>query len=341
GYATAFFGKWHLMPEGAPDFDEHYPTSHGFDINVGGREWGQPKGPGKYFSPFGMPNLDDGKPGDFLTNKLTDTAIDYLEGNHDKPFLLYFAYYTLHSPLMAPPELVEKYTAKAKTFENTKDEFINPIRAGMAECLDNSIGRIMAKLEELGIADNTVVILTGDNGGDHDQTTGGLKGYKAFSHEGGVRVPLIVKWPGKTKPGSNSDVPVIGTDFYPTLMEMAGLPLKPEEHMDGVSMVPLLTGKVESLNRDNLYWHYPHYHRTKPYGAIRSGDWKLIEFYEDGALELYDLRTDRNETTNLAGQNPEKAQELLTQLKAWRESVGAQMPTPNPNYDPERDAVRR
>ena len=336
GYDTAFFGKWHLMPIGQPDFEEHYPTSHGFDINIGGREWGQPKGKGKYFSPFGMPNLDDGKPGDFLTDKLTDAAIDYLDGDRKNPFLLYFAYYTVHGPLMAPPDLVEKYTKKAKTFENTKNEFLNPKRAGMVEKLDDSVGRMMDKLQELGIADNTVIILTGDNGGDDDRTTGGLRDFKGFSHEGGVREPLVVKWPGKTTPGSTCDVPVIGTDFYPTMLQMAGLPLKPKEHMDGLGFASLLTGKAKDLNRENLYWHYPHYHRTKPYGAVRSGNWKLIEFFEDGALELYDLSNDPLETQNLMKENPEKADQLLKQLKAWRKSVDAQMPVPNPDYDPAR-----
>lgn len=336
GYTTAFFGKWHLMPEGQPDFDQHYPTSHGFDTNVGGREWGQPKGPGKYFSPFDMPNLDDGKPGDFLTDKLTDAAVDFLEKRpKDQPFLLYFAYYTLHTPLMAPPELVVKYSDKAQTFENKKNEYINPARAGMVEKLDQSVGRIMDKLAALGIADNTVIILTGDNGGNHELTSGGLKGFKGFSHEGGTREPFLVKWPGKTKAGSICDEKVIGTDFYPTILEMAGLPLKPDQHRDGVSMVPLLTGASEKLAREDLFWHYPHYHRTKPYGAIRSGDWKLIEFFEDGALELYDLTTDPHETKNLAAEQPEKAQQLLKKLVAWREQVGAQMMTPNPNYDPD------
>ena len=331
GYATAFLGKWHLMPNGKPDFDRHYPTSHGFDINVGGREWGQPKGPGKYFSPFGMPNLDDGKPGDFLTDKLTDAAIDFLDTtNKTKPFLMYFSYYTLHAPLMAPPELVEKYKKKAATFDNKKNEILNPARAGMVEKLDDSVGRIMAKLEELGIADNTIVVLTGDNGGDHDETTGGLRDFKGFSHEGGVREPFVVRWPGKTKAGSRCDEMVIGMDFYPTFLEMAGLPPRPDQHQDGVSIVPLLTGESSTLERDVLYWHYPHYHRTKPYGAIRHGDMKLIEFFEDGNLELYDLKADPNETKNLAASQPEKAKELLEELVIWRKSVDAQMMTENP-----------
>jgi len=337
GYATAFLGKWHLMPIGKEDFDQHYPTSHGFDVNIGGREWGHPKGPGRYFSPFGMPNLDDGKPGDFLTDKLTDAAVDFLDTmNKDKPFLMYFAYYTLHAPVMASPELVKKYTEKAKTFENKKNEYINPKRAGMVESLDQSVGRIMQKLEQMSVADNTVVILTGDNGGDYDQTTAGLKGYKGFSHEGGTREPFVVKWPGKTKAGSTCEEMVIGTDFYPTMLEMAGLPQKPDQHKDGISIVPLLTGKSKNLDRDMLYWHYPHYHRTKPYGAIRHGNWKLIEFFENGTLELYDLKNDPNETKNLATNQPEKAQKLLKELVAWRKQVGAQMMPDNPKYDPDR-----
>jgi arylsulfatase A-like enzyme len=337
GYNTAFFGKWHLMPIGSEDFDQHYPTDHGFDINVGGREWGQPKGKGRYFAPFEMPNLEDGEKGDFLTDKLTDAALEYMDkADKNKPFLLYFAYYTLHGPIMAPPALVEKYKRKAKNFNNRKNEYINPARAGMVESLDHSVGRIMRKLAELGIAENTVIMLTGDNGGDHDLSTGGLKGYKGFSHEGGVREPFIVRWPEKVKPGTRCDEMVIGVDLYPTMLDMANLNLKPEQHLDGVTLVPLLTGRSMSLSRDTLYWHYPHYHRTKPYGAIRHRDWKLIEFFEDGALELYNLESDPHEERNLATAQPEKAQELLKKLQVWRNSVDAQMMTPNPDYDPSR-----
>jgi len=342
GYSTAFFGKWHLMPNGQPDMAEHFPTKHGFDINVGGREWGQPKGPGKYFSPFGMPNLDDGKPGDYLTDKLTDAAVDFLDKTkRDEPFLLYFSYYTVHGPLMAPPELVEKYKKKAETFKNTKNEFLEPRRAGMIESLDISVGRVMAKLEELGIADDTVVILTGDNGGDHDKTTGGLRENKGFSHEGAVREPLIAKWKGSIPSGTTCDVPVTGTDFYPTILDLAKLDLRPEQHKDGISIVNLLKDPKATLPRESIYWHYPHYHRTKPYGAIRHGDWKLIEFFENGNMELFDLKSDPNETKDLSKENPEKAAELFKQLVAWRKSVDAQMPAPNPNYDPNASKKKR
>ncbi len=341
GYDTMFLGKWHLMPNGKESFDRHYPTDHGFDVNIGGREWGQPKGPGKYFSPFGMPGLDDGNPTDFLTDRLTDAAVDWLDSKQNaKPFLIYFSYYSLHGPIMAPPHLVKKYQEKAKGFANTKNEFLNPKRAGMVETLDNSVGRIMDKLKELEVAENTIVILTGDNGGDYDQTTGGLKNFKGFSHEGATREPLIIKWPGKVQPGTTCSVPVIGTDFYPTMLDMAGLPSRPKEHVDGLSLTSLLKGESDVLPRKSLYWHYPHYHRTKPYGAIRYQDWKLIEFFENGDLELYHLADDPNETTNLATQRADIAAEMLGKLKVWRDSVGAQMPTKNPNHDPAREGER-
>ncbi|MFN9025399.1 MAG: sulfatase, partial [Akkermansiaceae bacterium] len=262
GYTTGFFGKWHLMPNGQTDMQEHLPTNHGFDINIGGREWGQPKGKGKYFYPFDMPGMDEGKPGDYLTDKLTDKAIEFIDQNaNKKPFLLYFSYYTLHSPLMAPANRVEKYTKKAATFKNEKNELLNPVRAAMVESLDLSVGRLVEKLEKMGIADNTVIILTGDNGGDHPETTAGLREYKGYSHEGAVREPLIVKWPGKIKAGSTTDEMVIGMDFYPTILEFAGLAAKPNQHADGVSIAPLLSGTKTELDRDAIYWHYPHYHR--------------------------------------------------------------------------------
>ncbi|MEZ7957979.1 MAG: sulfatase, partial [Rubritalea sp.] len=328
GYATQFVGKWHLMPNKQPELmKDHYPESHGFDVNIGGREWGQPKGRGKYFYPFDMPNIEGGKKGDFLTDTLTDYAVDFIGKHKANPFFLYFSYYTVHGPIMGKPELVEKYTAKQKS-GNFKG--YNPAYAAMIQSLDESVGRVMAKLEATGQAENTIVIFTADNGPDKNIHTGGLKGIKALSYEGGTREPFIIKAPG-VKPGTSSDVPVIGMDFYPTLLEMIGAPLKPEEHQDGVSLVPLLkeTGDIE---KRSLYWHYPHYHRTKPYGAVRNGDWKLIEFFEDGALELYNLKDDPQEENNIAQTKPKMAAKLLQELKTWRNSVDAQMMTPNPNF---------
>lgn len=340
GYRTQFIGKWHLMPIGAPDFKEHFPESHGFDSNIAGREWGQPKGPGKYFSPFGMPNLNDGEEGDFLTDALTDEAIKFVTDAKDEPFLLYFSYYTVHGPIMTKPELLTKYKEKAANFENTQDENLNPAYAGMIESLDDSVGRVLTALENAGVADNTVVVFTADNGGVSEKSSGGLRGSKALSYEGGTREPTIVKWPGQAKPGSTCDTPVIGTDFFPTFLEIAGLEQLPDAHLDGKSLVPLLTGEADTVQRDALFWHYPHYHRTPPYGAIRWGDLKLIEFFEDGRLELYDLAADPAESQNLAESRPEDAEKLLAALQAWRKSVDAQMPTPNPDYDPDFKPTR-
>ena len=203
----------------------------------------------------------------------------------------------------------------------------------MVQSLDESVGRVLDKLEESGLADKTIVIFTGDNGATGSKYCGGLRGSKAYSHEGGVREPFFIKGPG-IQPGT-SDVPVIGTDFYPTILDLIAAPLKPEQHKDGVSLKPLLlqTGDIEERA---LFWHYPHYHKTNPYGAIRSGDYKLIEFFEDGKLELYNLKDDLAEESNLADRMPEKAAELLKELEQWRIRVDAQLPTPNPEYDPER-----
>jgi len=334
GYKSQFVGKWHLMPIGNDDFDSHYPTSHGFDKNIAGREWGQPKGPGKYFSPFGMPNLDDGREGDFLTDALTDAAVEFIDENQENPFFLYFSYYTVHGPIMAPPTLVQKYRQKAVSFTKPYTERVNPAFAAMTELLDRSVGRVRAKLQELGLAENTIIVFTSDNGGTSELASAGLRGAKALAYEGGTRVATMVHWPGVTVPGSECDVPIIGTDFFPTILEMAGAPLRPAQHVDGLSLVPLLKNTQASWQRDELYWHYPHYHRTTPYGAIRKENWKLIEFYENGKLELYNLEVDPAERNNVADQRRDVAEHLADRLQEWRTSVAAQMPTPNPDYVP-------
>ena len=330
GYATGFIGKWHLIPyRDSKRKDKHFPTDHGFDINIGGNAWGQPNGRGKYYHPFDMPNVKS-KPGDYLTDRLTDYAVDFIEDNKEKPFLLFFSYYTVHTPLMGRKDLVAKYKKKSAAGNYTQE---GADYAAMCESLDTSVGRVMKALQDNGLSQNTIVVFTGDNGADQHQYTGGLRGRKALSHEGGVRVPVIFSWPGKIEADSTSDVLMTGTDYYPTLLDLAGLPLHKDQHLDGVSLKPVLLGK-ESIPERSLFWHYPHYHRTTPYGAIRKGKWKLIEFFEDDALELYNLDKDMAETVNLAEKNPETAQALLQELKEWRASVNAQMPTSNPNYDP-------
>ncbi len=337
GYATQFIGKWHLLPVPYPDeWVNHYPDKHGFDSNIAGREWGQPKGPGKYFYPFGMPNFE-GKEGDYLTDALTDAAVDFIENaDKDDPFLLYFSYYTVHGPIIAKPDLEAKYANK--TVYNEFDKMESHQAAGyaaMVQSLDESVGRVTAALEAQGIADNTVVLFTSDNGGVYSRANNGpFRDGKATPYEGGIREPLIIKWPGVVAPGSESEVPVIGTDFYPTFLEIAGLKARPKEHRDGLSLVPVLKQEGD-LDRDALYWHYPHYHKANPYSAVRAGNLKLIHYFEDDSYELYDLANDPTESTDLAASRPKDVRKLRSQLQKWRRQVGAQMMTPNPDYDPD------
>lgn len=334
GYRTQFIGKWHLIPYRLKDIkDKHYPESHGFDHNIAGREWGQPKGPGRYFHPFGMPNLE-GEEGEYLTDALTDEAVRFIEKvDKEKPFLLYFAYYTVHGPIMAKESYKQKYADKKKHNEHDNiDSRQAAAYAGMIQSLDESVGRVLKTLEKQGLEKDTMVVFTSDNGGVIGRANNGpFRKGKGTPYEGGIREPLLVKWPGVVKPGSVCETPVIGTDFYPTILEMAGLPPRPTEHVDGVSLAPLLkqTGEID---RDTLYWHYPHYHIAKPNGIIRHGDLKLIEFFEDRRLELYDLAADPGETTDLVQKRPADVRRLHAMLKKWRNDVGAQMMTPNPNY---------
>lgn len=342
GYQTQFIGKWHLLPMENPEImDEHYPESHGFDHNIAGREWGQPKGRGRYFHPFDMPNLES-EEGEYLTDALTDEALNYIESRKKgTPFFLYLSYYTVHTPIMGRPDLVEKYKAKYDAggwnFENSNDvvEF-----AGMVEALDESVGRILDCLESRGLSDNTIIVFTSDNGGlDRFSDNGVLRSGKGTPYEGGIRVPLIVKAPGQKGKGSTIEQPVIGTDLYPTLLSLADLPLEPEAHLDGTSLVGLIDGN--SYSRETLFWHYPHYHKAKPNGIIRDSNWKLIEYFEDGQLELYDLGNDLSEDKNLAEDEPEKVRQLHRKLQDWRKAVGAQSMNPNPNYRADMEGMSR
>ena len=318
GYVSASIGKWHLGKE------PYYPDKQGFDLNFGGTNLGHPK---DYFYPFGIDNITTGTEGEYLTDRLTTEAEKFIEANKDRPFFLYLSHYAVHTPLAGKPEKVEKYKKKVKPGMDQN----NPVYAAVIESVDESVGRIMAKLDDLKLADNTVVIFFSDNGGLLDVTSNApLRLGKGHLYEGGTRDPLIVRWPGKVQAGSLCHTPMISTDFFPTMLEMAGLK---GSVLDGVSIMPLLTekGKVE---RDTFYWHYPHYHRCTPGGAIRDGDWKLIEFFEDSHVELYNLKDDLSETTDLAVKMPEKAEELRKKLAVWRKSVNAAMPTPNPDYKP-------
>ncbi len=335
GYRTASMGKWHLGG------GKYLPTNQGFDINIGGNERGAP-GRGGYFSPYNNPNLIDGPPGEYLTDRLTEEAVRFIKANRDRPFFLYLPHYAVHTPLSAKPDLVAKWKRKPPVGGQS-----NPVYAAMIDSLDQGVGRILQTLDEVGLADRTVVIFYSDNGGVGGYHRAGveaneitdnapLRGGKGMLYEGGIRVPLIVRYPGVTKPGSVSDVPVINVDFYPTLAEIAGAKLDPDQVLDGTSFLPVLaSGGRARAARPPLYWHFPGYlqgkadvgaWRTTPAGAIRMGDYKLIEFFETGTIELYNLRADISEQNNLATKMPDKARELHERLVAWRKATHAPMP---------------
>ena len=334
GYATAMVGKWHLG--GAP----YRPEGHGFDFNFGGCYLGMTP---SYFWPYKIPVIAAGRPGEYLTDRLSDEAIKFVENHRDRPFFLYLAHYTVHVPLQAKQEMIAKYRAKlppAKAKLKPGMAQNNPVYAAMIESLDQGVGRLLAKLDALALSQRTIVVFTSDNGGYMGATSNApLRGFKGERWEGGIRDPLIVRWPGAVAAGSLCREPAISNDLYPTLLQIAGVTGDPKHnaHVDGVSLVPLLK-QQGSLQREALYWHYPHYNimAETPHGIIRQGDYKLIESYEDGKLGLYDLRKDRAETKNLAAMMPAKAAALRDKLHRWREDIGAQMPTPNPDYDPAR-----
>jgi arylsulfatase A-like enzyme len=334
GYATASIGKWHL---GGP---EYYPDRQGFDVNVAGTDRGQPP---RYVSPYGIATLPDGPAGEFLTDREAAEAARFIRAHRDRPFLVYLPHHAVHTPLAGKPEVVARYARKARPGTPQR----NPTYAALIESVDDSIGTLRRTLDELHLADRTVIVFTSDNGGllggaaNPITANLGLRAGKGSAYEGGVRVPLIVHWPGVTRPGSTSAVPVITPDLYPTLLEIAGLAGPPGHVVDGESLVPLLRGG-SGLRRERIFWHYPHYHPggATPYGAVREGAWKLIEFYEDRRLELYDLSQDPLEMDNRAAAEPGRARRLQRALDAWRTRVGAQMPAPNPNSDPARDAAR-
>ncbi len=345
GYKTFFAGKWHLGDEG------FFPEDQGFDINKGGHHRGSP--PGGYYTPYKNPKLSDGPEGEYLTDRLTEESMSFMESNQDNPFLLYLSFYTVHTPIQACRRYIDHYKEKAEKLPElgekaerkehdgiTKLRQDNPAYASMVRAMDENVGKVLNKLDELNLSENTVIIFTSDNGGLSTLSRRGyptcnlpLRAGKGWCYEGGIRVPLIIRVPGITKPGSISNEPVISMDYYPTMLELAGLSPKPDQHCDGKNLVPLLKGEKE-LNREAIYWHYPHYHGStwKPGAAIRARDWKLVEFYHEGKVELYNLKDDIGEMNDLSKSHPEKAKELLTMLRKWQKDTNAQMPKPNPNY---------
>ncbi|MEN8127567.1 MAG: sulfatase [Planctomycetota bacterium] len=346
GYKTFFAGKWHLG-----ETEKFWPEHQGFDINKGGWARGGPYGPGKYYVPYGNPRLPDGPEGEYLTDRLTDESIRFIKDNQQHPFLVYLSFYTVHTPIIACKRLIDENKARAAALEHigpatvkehegiTKLHQDDPAYASMVQAMDENIGRLLKTLDELKLANNTIVIFTSDNGGLSTQyrpksptSNTPLRAGKGWCYEGGIRVPTIVRAPG-ARAGVTCDVPVTSTDFYPTILELAGLDAKPDQHVDGVSLAPLLAGK-KNLNRKAIYWHYPHYHGSTwaPGAAVRAGDWKLIEFYEDNTVELYNLKDDLGEKNDLSESNPKKTKQLLDMLRRWQKETGAKMPTPNPNY---------
>ena len=353
GYVTFFAGKWHLGHEGS------HPEDHGFDINVGGHHRGSP--PGGFFSPYKNPKLADGPPGELLTLRLGEETANFIRQHRDKPFLAYLSFYAVHAPLQTTKPLWQKYQVRAAAQPTPKNRFIvdrttpvrqvqdHPVYAGMVETMDAAVGTVLTTLDELGLADNTVVVFTSDNGGvsagDGKATSNlPLRGGKGRQWEGGIREPYYIYWPGVTKPGSTSDTPVTGTDFYPTLCQIAGLPLRPNQHVDGLSLVPLL--KSESiagtpLADRPLFWHYPHYGNQggEPSSIIREGDWKLIHYYEDGRNELYHLVADPGEQQDVAANHPDLVTRLHKRLSSWLDETQARMPVKNPNFDEQKHAA--
>ena len=334
GYTSASIGKWHLGEQSGP---QYRPQNQGFSRVV----LSQHHGDMNYFYPFvdreKWPYAGPlpGKPGDYLPDRLTDEAVKFIEDSRDKPFFLYLSHWSVHEPHRAKKEMISKYEAKKKA---QGEKQISPVYAAMVESVDECVGRVMKKLDETGLSDRTVVIFMSDNGGLKKVTSmAPLRGQKSVYYEGGIRVPFIIKAPGMTKSGSLCHEPVISTDFYPTMLELAGLPLKPEQHRDGLSLLPLLKG-ADSLGREAIYWHFPLYQARgcTPCSAVRAGDYKLIEYFEDYRVELYNLKDDIGESNDLSKTNPAKANELREMLHKWRKDVDAQIPKPNPDYDPNK-----
>ena len=324
GYATASIGKWHLGG------DQFGPTHQGFDENVGGTHRGQPP---SYFSPYKIPTLPDGPAGEYLTDREAAEAVRFIERHRDQPFFLYLPHHCVHGPIQAKPDVAAKYESHVRNGDGK-----NAAYAAMVESVDDSVGRILDALDAVGIRDRTAIFFTSDNGGLVNMTDNTpLRAGKGSAYEAGVRVPFLVSWPGVTQPGATNPVPVITPDIPATILDLSGVGPEPTQPLDGVSLAGALRGGV--LTRDALYWHYPHYHPggATPHSAIRAGDFRLVHFYEDGRNELYDLRTDPGETTDLAAADPARTRALQARLDAWLADVGGQMPTANAAFDPVRD----
>ncbi|MBX7209765.1 MAG: sulfatase [Verrucomicrobiaceae bacterium] len=351
GYATFFAGKWHLGPEG------WYPEDHGFDFNKGGNEKGGPYGGKKYFSPYGNPRLTDGPPGEHLPDRLATETAKFIEANKTRPFFAYLAFYDVHTPLMARKDLEQKYEEKRKKLglepkwgrEGTRDVRLvqeHAVYAGMVEAMDQAVGKVLRKIDELGLRQNTIVIFTSDNGGlstseGSPTSNQPLRAGKGWLYEGGIREPLLVRWPGTPGRGADIHEPVISPDFFPTILDAAHVPMPPGHPHEGISLAPLIAG-VAHPNPRTLYWHYPHYGNQggAPGTAVRRGDWKLIHWFEDDRYELFNIAKDQGEEHDLAWQNPAKVVELRNEMARLHASTRSVDPAKNPAYDPAKTSGR-
>jgi arylsulfatase A-like enzyme len=357
GYKTMISGKWHLGSN-----EKYWPENQGFDVNKGGYSAGQPnrgKTSNGYFSPYGNPRLEDGPAGEYLTDRQTDEAINFIRDNREKPFFVYLSYYAVHNPMQGKEELVKRFTLKADSMglskiqpftrdrswikktmtDNYKERIIqsNPVYAAMIWSVDENLGKLFKALNELKLEDNTIIIFTSDNGGL--STSEGsptcntpLRAGKGWLYEGGIRVPLIIRLPGNKNSGMEINTPVSSIDYFKTICEMTGSdPGKSEQ--DGVSILPLLKNKA--IADRPLFWHYPHYSNqgTQPGSAVRLGNFKLIDNFETGMQELYDLGKDLSETNDISASNPDKTRELFDLLKEWRKATGAKPMEPNPKWN--------
>jgi arylsulfatase A-like enzyme len=344
GYKTFFAGKWHLGSEGS------WPEDHGFDINKGGWDKGSPIG--GFYAPWENPRLESGPDGESLTMRLAHETTNFIKVHQDTSFFAFLSFYAVHAPLQTTQEKWAKYRTKAEKLGIAESGFEmghflpirlvqdNPLYAGLIETMDEAVGVVLNALDELGLTENTIVIFTSDNGGvsagDAFATSNlPLRGGKGYQFEGGIREPFFVKVPWLNIAGKKTNVPAMGSDFYPTLLELAGVKLKPEEHNDGVSLVPVLQGGT--LPERPLIWHYPHYGNQggEPSSIIRLGEWKLIHYYEDGREELYNLKTDPEENTDVSAENAEHTIQLSEQLFAFLNEVGARYPEKDPEYSKE------
>ena len=336
GYACGFFGKWHLSLQkwnsGNRVVDEAtLPDNQGFENNVGGNGNGGPSG--GWFSPYANPYLENGPEGEYLPVRLAREATDYIEANKDRPFMVCMWNYTVHSPIETTEELTEKYRKRKQAGAEIK----NPVYPGMIEAADTLLGTIMAKLDALGLSNNTLIVLTSDNGGfnwENPSDKPMLRKTKGWLYEGGLRVPLIVRWPGKVEPGATNDTRITHLDFFPTFMEVAGIRPDPNIPLDGKSIVPVLTGEGD-FERGPVYFHYPNYAwhaKNRLGGVIIEGDYKLLNWYDDDSVELYNVREDISEQHDLSKQNPERSERMKRKLKKWLIDVDANMPIRNPDY---------